>query len=116
MCAAVFLTTNYRDMTRKIKRRRFILGFIIASLLVTDVILGAAHLATLKPYAITADDEIVCYVKSRDTASELMNEIISDLARDKTTVTAISSDIRVEEASGKHDTVSAEEAAEKVIE
>lgn len=93
------------------------LGFIISALLVSDVILGAAHLATLKPYAIINNDQVVCYVKSHDSASEVMDKLFSYLTKDNTEITAVSSNIQIKDAEiGKHNTVSVEEAAEAVIE
>ena len=103
-------------MRNKEKRRRFILGFIIAALIVSDGVLGAAHLATLKSYAVTADDEVICYVKSRDSASKVMDDIIGNLARDNTKVTAVNSDISIEMVDGQHDTVTPEEASDLIIE
>ena len=98
------------------KSAAFLLGLFIAVLLIVDVILGAAHLSTLTPYAITNDDKVICYVKSHDSAKEVMDQLFAYLAEEDTEIAAVSSDIQIEKASGKQDTVSVKKAAEAVIE
>lgn len=92
------------------------LGMLISALLIADIILGAAHLATLTPYAITNNDKVICYVKSHDSAKEVMGELFSYLSEEDTEISAISSNIQIEKADGKQDTVSVKKAAEAVIE
>lgn len=100
----------------KSKRRRFhlFLGFVISALLIADIILGAAHIATLTPYAITSDNKVICYVKSHESAKEVMGELFDYLAEEDTDIAAISSDIHIEKAGGKQDTVSVKKAAKAV--
>lgn len=107
--------SNKNKKSRK-TARRLTLGFIISALLITDLILGAAHVATLTPYAITRDDKVICYVKSHESAREVMSELFDYLAEEDTDIAAISSDIQIEKAGGKQETVSVEKAAEAVIE
>ncbi|MBR2540252.1 MAG: C40 family peptidase [Mogibacterium sp.] len=101
---------------RKKTIRRLILSFVIAALLITDVILGAAHISTLTPYAITRDDKVLCYVKSHESAKQVMNQLFSYLSKEDTDIAAIDSDITISKAEGKQETVSVEEAAETVLE
>lgn len=101
--------------SRARRRKWFLLCFAIAALLITDIILGAAHIATLTPYAITNDDKVVCYVRSHDSAKEVMNKLFSYLAEEDTNIAAVSSDIHIVKAEGKQDTVSVKKAAKAVI-
>lgn len=105
-----------KNKTSKKTVRRLALGFIISALLITDIILGAAHVATLTPYAIANDDKVICYVRSHESAKEVMNKLFSYLAEENTDIAAVSSDIHIEKASGKQETVSVRKAAEAVLE
>ena len=95
---------------------KIIAGFVIAALLVSNIILWAAHIATLTTYAISDDEKVVCYVKSRETAREAMDEVLEHLAKKDTNISAVESAFHIEKSEGKHETVSAEEASKAVLE
>lgn len=88
---------------------------ILSALLVTDVVLWSAHISAVTPYAISSGDDIVCCVRGRGTARDVLNEVFIDLAEENTSISAISSEYHVERAAST-DTVTPEEAYQAVME
>lgn len=95
--------------------RRLIIGFIFASLIITDTILWAAHIGTLTPYAISYDDQEICRVRNRETASKVLSDVFDDMAKEDTSIAAISSDFTIAKG-GTGEIVSEEEAREAIVE
>lgn len=89
---------------------------ILAALLVADVILWSAHISALTPYAITDGEDVVCCVKGKSAARDVLNNVFTDLVKDNTTISAISSDYHVEKKSAGTETVTPEEAYDAVLE
>lgn len=94
--------------------RALIIATIFAALLVADVILWSAHISALTPYAISSGDSVVCCVRGRSNARDVLNNVFSDLAKDNTNIAAISSEYHVEKAAGS-EVVSPEEAYQAVL-
>lgn len=94
--------------------KKLIIGFLFTALIITDTIMWAAHIGTLTPYAISFDNHEVCRVRNRETASKVLNDVFDDMAKDDTSIAAISSDFHIEKG-GSGDIVSEEEAKEAVI-
>lgn len=95
--------------------RALIILTIFTALLVADVILWSAHISALTPYAISSGDNIVCCVRGKSNARDVLNDVFSDLAKENTNIAAIRSEYHVEKAAGS-EVVSPEEAYLAVIE
>lgn len=94
--------------------KKLIIGFVFAALITTDTIMWAAHIGTLTPYAISCDDQEICRVRNRQTASKVLNDVFDDMAKENTNIAAISSDYHIVKG-GSGDIVSEDEAREAVI-
>ena len=95
-------------------RKRLLIGFIFVALITADVIMWAGHIGTLTPYAITCDDQEICRVRNKETASKVLNSVFDDMAQDDTNIAAISSDFHIQKG-GTGDIVSEEEAVDAVL-
>ena len=106
-------------MIRKLTHRKnklFMLGFVIVLLLVANVILWTAHIATLIPYAITdSENNVICVVKSHETAKKVMNDILSCMTEDGTEIAAVDSGYHIERAEGGQKAVSVQAAAQAIL-
>lgn len=99
-----------------LKKHHLFLGYLILVLFVANLILWSAHIATLTPYAITNEDEVVCYVKNEATAKEIIKEACTDCAKDNADIKAFSTSLAVEKAAGAKDIKSKDEATEVISE
>ena len=102
-------------MKNKKPSKKLIIGFLFAALITADTIMWAGHIGTLTPYAISFDDQEICRVRNRETASQVLNDVFEDMAKDDTNIAAISSDYHIVKG-GTGDIVSADEAVEAVKE
>ena len=94
--------------------RLLLIATIFAALLVADVILWGAHISALTPYAITDGKDVVCCVRGKSNARDVLSKVFDDLAKDDSTISAISSEYQVEKSPGS-DVVSEDEAYEAVL-
>ena len=94
--------------------KKLIIGFLFAALIITDTIMWAAHIGTLTPYAISFDDQEICRVKNKEVAVKVLNDVFDDMAKEDTSISAISSDYHIEKG-GSGDIVSEDEAREAVV-
>ena len=94
--------------------RLLLIATIFAALIVADVILWGAHISALTPYAITDGKDIVCCVRGKSNARDVLSKVFDDLATEDSSISAISSDYQVEKSPGS-DVVSEDEAYEAVL-
>jgi len=94
--------------------KRLLIGFLFAALIISNTIMWAGHIGTLTPYAISIDDQEICRVRNKETASKVLNEVFGEMAKDDTNIAAISSDYHIEKG-GSGDIVTEEEAKDAVI-
>ncbi len=94
--------------------KRIIVGFLFAALIISNTIMWAGHIGTLTPYAISIDDQEICRVRNKETASKVLNDIFGEMAKEDTNIAAISSDYHIEKG-GSGDIVSEEEAKDAII-
>lgn len=94
--------------------KRLVIGFIFAALIITDTIMWAAHIGTLTPYAISCDNEEICRVRNRETASRVLSDVFDGMAKEDTNIAAISSDYHIEKG-GTGEIISEEEARDAVL-
>ena len=110
-----YLTKSTCFMKKEHKsRKRLIIGFLFAALITADVIMWAGHIGTLTPYAISYEDQEICRVRNKETASRVLSSVFEDMAQDDTSIAAISSDFHIEKG-GSGEIVSEEEAKDAVI-
>ncbi|MBQ9075037.1 MAG: G5 domain-containing protein, partial [Mogibacterium sp.] len=74
----------------------------------------AGHIGTLTPYAISYEDQEICRVRNKETASRVLNNVFEDMTQDDTNIAAISSDFHIKKG-GTGEIVSEEEAVDAVI-
>ena len=94
--------------------KRLIIGFLFAALITADVIMWAGHIGTLTPYAISYENQEICRVRNKETASKVLNNVFEDMTQDDTNIAAISSDFHIKKG-GTGEIVSEEEAVDAVI-
>ncbi len=74
---------------RKFSFGGLMLNIVVLGIVMTLVSFGASKYMTLYPYAVTANDEVVCYVDSRTSANDAMQKAISDLAEGDSKVLSV---------------------------
>lgn len=94
--------------------RLFLILTIFAAILVADVIMWSAHISALTPYAITNGEDVVCCVRGRANARDVLSDVFSDLAEDDSRIAAVSSEYHVMKAPGS-EVISNDEAYEAVL-
>lgn len=103
-----------REYLRK-PHRLFAVLTIFAAILVADVIMWSAHISALTPYAIANGDDVVCCVKGKSNARDVLKDVFNDLSAEDSKISAISSDYHVMKAPGS-DYISKDEAYDAVLE
>ena len=102
-----------REFLKK-PRRLFAILTMFAAILVADVIMWSAHISALTPYAITNGEDVVCCVRGRSNARDVLSNVFSDLAEEDSRIAAVSSDYQVMKAPGS-EVISTEEAYDAVL-
>ena len=95
-------------------RRLFTVLTVLAAVLVADVVLWSAHISALTPYAIANGDDVVCCVRGRDSARDVLNDVFSDLSEEDSRISAVSTDFHIMKAPGS-EVISPEEAVDAVM-
>jgi len=98
------------------KKRRFLVVFALATLFVADAVMWSAHISAMIPYAISDGNGVVCYVDDRESAKEVMNDVISKFSKKGSDVKAVKSDYHIEKAGGSPEIVSVADASDAILE
>lgn len=94
---------------------KFLCSFIsvVASL---DIILGGMYLNTITPYAITVDDNVICYVQNEKEAQEMIEKSYDELSTDNLLVTSVKSNLSVKKAKLKNKSEVTDDASKVILE
>ena len=98
----------------KSKKGKIIYSCFIATLLFFNCLLWPSYITGLETYAITNGKDVVCYVKGKDTATEVLNEVCSQSVQENATIKAVSSELNIKKEGKREDTITKEEAVEEV--
>lgn len=98
----------------KSKKGKIIYSCFIATLLFFNCLLWSSYVTGLETYAITNGKDVVCYVKGKDTATEVLNEVCSQSVQENATIKAVSSGLDIKKEGKREDTITKEEAVEEV--
>ena len=94
--------------------KKLVIGFAFTALVTANVIMWAGHVGALTPYAISYDDQEICRVRNKETASRVLSSVFEDMAQDDSNIAAISSDFHIKKG-GSGEIVSEEEAVDAVV-
>ena len=84
------------EKTRGTVFRKSAAAVLVSGALMCAVFFGASQIGSLYPYAITIDDDPVCYVATKSDGDRVIKNFVKDLAVDETEVKAIDSDNRLQ--------------------
>lgn len=70
-------------------------GLLVAGVFMCVFAFGASKFLSLYPYAITVDDQAVCYVKTEAAADKALTKIYDEYSKEKTEIKAVSSNSRI---------------------
>ena len=106
------------ESPHKKKRTRLLqkLCVFIAAMIVIDTLMISLHISTIKPYAITRDNKVICYVNSKTEAEKAIEDTAKSMVSDDITIVSVKSDLKISKAplSKKKETV--DNAAEIISE
>ena len=117
--AAESMNTGKAAKKHRFSWKKFTANILILALVMTAAVYGGGKYLTMYPYAVTSDDEVICYVDSKETANEAVQKAARDLAEGDSTVVSVSvgDSFNVERADTRDaEVVSADEAADRIIE
>ena len=100
------------------KKRRNTLKFlcsIISVLTVLDITLGGMYLNTITPYAITADNKVICYVNNEKEAQKMIEKSYDQLSTDDVVVTSVKSNLTVKKAKLKNKSEVTDKASDIIV-
>ena len=115
------ITVTKKNKAKSIYKK-IIVACLSAVLVLSAGIVGGFKYMALYPYAITSDDGVVCYVENKETANEAVQNAVESLTEDlgDAVLVSVGDIISVERADririDREEIVSAEEAADRIIE
>lgn len=106
---------------QKFSFRGLLANMLILALIMSGVTYGLSKYMTLYPYAVVADDEVICYVDSKSSASEAVQKAVGELAAEDSDVVSVSvgdNSLSVERSETRDvdEVLSVDEAADRIIE
>ena len=104
-----------KHVTRNNRNTLKFLCSFISVLTVLDITLGGMYLNTITPYAITADDEVICYVKDEAEAEKMIEQSYDELSDDNVVVTSVKSNLSVKKAKLKNKSEVTDKASEVIV-
>lgn len=104
-----------KHVTRNNRNTLKFLCSFISVLTVLDITLGGMYLNTITPYAITADDEVICYVKDEVEAEKMIEQSYDELSDDNVVVTSVKSNLSVKKAKLKNKSEVTDKASEVIV-
>ena len=104
-----------KHITRNNRNTLKFLCSFISVLTVLDITLGGMYLNTITPYAITADDEVICYVKDEAEAEKMIEQSYDELSDDNVVVTSVKSNLSVKKAKLKNKSEVTDKASEVIV-
>ena len=104
-----------KHVTRNNRNTLKFLCSFISVLTVLDITLGGMYLNTITPYAITADDEVICYVKDEAEAEKMIEQSYDELSDDNVVVTSVKSNLSVKKAKLKNKSEVTNKASEVIV-
>ena len=78
--------------------RKIAVAMIAACAVLCSTIIGSNKFVAMYPYALTMDNEPICYVESKEAAEEVMAELVQSFSEEGTEVKAVNSDNRLQVA------------------
>lgn len=92
------MTPKIKKKKKILNRLQFVLGVVIAAVLFADIFLFSLYRATITPYAITQDNETICYLKNKESAEKAISEICREYAGKDLKISAMKTNIKIEKA------------------
>ena len=104
-----------KHVTRTNRNTLKFLCYFISVLAVLDITLGGMYLNTITPYAITADNEVICYVKDEAEAQKMIEKSYNELSTDNVLVTSVKSNLTVKKAKLKNKSEVTDKASDVIL-
>lgn len=71
---------------------------LITALVIADTLLFSMHISTIKPYAITSNDKVICYVETKEDAERAIKETAKKLTGSDMEIASVDSNLEITKA------------------